>query len=171
MSITINFTNDTSFTIRFAFGDGQMQMSYTIDGTIENYSETPYIEACTDNNGKTNDKISINWKPNGKRTPYLCFTACDLNYLSIRTFSEFANSILSGKSASLTDHLHYDASMNAIILIADNSRRSFFDKTYLAKDLIQFSYCLDNNTDEFISQLNHINAEIESSTPTYYYIN
>ena len=147
-TITIKFTNATRFTIRFAFGDGQMQMTYTMDGTIQR---------------KTNDK-----KANGTR-PYLFVPASD-NYQSIHMFSEFANSILSRKSASLTNQLHYDASMHAIILIARGSY-SLFDNTPISKGLIQFTYCLNNNTDDidkFISQLNHINAEIESSTPIYY---
>ena len=159
MSITITFTTATAFTIRFAFGDDQMQMSYTLDGSIDNYFETAYFEAYTDEDGITHDDIpTIGWKENGKRASYMCFTSSDLNYLSIRTFSEFATSILSGKSARLTQRLQYDADTNALILLADNG--TWFGRR--TQDIIQCKYYLNNsNLDAIISQLNHINTQIE----------
>jgi hypothetical protein len=146
------------------FGEStQMQMSYTIDGTIENYSETATAAFITKEDGK--EYGTIIWKENGKRASYLCFTASDLNYLSIHTFSEFATAILCGKCARLTNHLYYDGTLNAIILFADNGRIQRTDSLprMIERhiDLIQCKYYLNNGLEEFISQLNHINTQIE----------
>jgi hypothetical protein len=169
MSITIHSTEMHAFAIQFTFGENTKSIAtYTIDCALDNRSSEMYEAGesmCENENGETELCTSYGYRDGAKIAAYLCFTGSDTNYCSINTFSEFAASIIAGKSANLTRRFAYDATADAIIIIAgDTGSKNLIGKgtnNRFDRDFIKLQYSLNGIRELFITNLDNINAQIK----------
>ena len=163
MSIILSSTGINTFAIQFTFGENTQSIAtYTLDCALDNQSSEMYM--CEETTGIDEDDEECKCTTYGFRNgdtvaAYICFTGSDTNNVSINTFSEFAASILAGKTARLTDKLSYDAATNAIIIIAGETGSKYGG--YLDRDYIKLQYSLSGISEQFAANLDHINAQLK----------